>query len=120
MTGSLNRSQPAVTPNYCTSRVVPAATVWEPAEGSAGAGRTPEVRRLSPVIRTHQPAPGELFSRPEVSSGTPQKRQIGETTQAYLVGGLFGLSLVIGTVLAGPVEDPVTATSTEHSVVSTR
>lgn len=118
MTISLNRSQPAVMSRHCTSRVVPAATVWEPAEAESGVVSAPTVRRLEPCNRTHRLTSGESLGSPEISTRSPEARGMREATQAYLVGGLFGLSLVIGTMLAGPSEDPVTATPTEQFAVS--
>lgn len=122
MTLSLHRRQPAVYPPRCNPRVVPAAAVWDSAGEPAGPGRSVEIRRLAPEIRTDKRS-----IRPELDAGVRSAdggghRFFGETAQAYLVGGIFGLSLVVGAVLAGADEEPgaVPPTPAEQSVESLR
>lgn len=130
MTISLNRPQPADIAENLESRIVPAAAVWEPVEPVSGRDCAPRVRRLGANIRTQQLARGcreagsDSVSSETHVAGLPADRAvtpwIGETAQSYLVGGLFGLSLVIGAVLAGPIDDPVMMTPTQQAVESAR
>lgn len=130
MTISLNASQPAGMAGKQGSRVVPAAAVWEPAEAASEDDCVPKVRRIGRDIRTHRlvrgcrgVGPGPARPQP-CFAGPPRRRAgtpwIGETAQSYLVGGFFGLSLVIGVVLAGPIDDPVMVTPTQQAVESAR
>lgn len=130
MTISLNRPQPADTSENYEPRIVPAATVWDPVEAGGGSDCAPRVRRLGSEIRTQQLGRGcrgagrdSLASEPHLAGLTARRADapwIGETAQSYLVGGLFGLSLVIGAVLAGPIDDPVMVTPTPQTVESVR
>lgn len=106
---SLNHSQPARISDKFDSRVVPAASIWEPGEGLSLPLQGSGIRRLSREIRTERllqssaPAsPGELGK-----SGSP----LGESAQAYLAGAVFGLALVVGMVLGGDWEEPVPNTT---------
>lgn len=130
MTISLNSSQAAGMAENHGSRVVPAAAVWEPVDLAADHDYVPEVRRLGPGIRTHRLGRGCLgvgsgAAAAQPGSAVPMAHRtgtpwIGEIAQSYLVGGLFGLSLVVGAVLAGPSDDPMPVTPTQQAVESAR
>lgn len=130
MTISLNRLQPADIAENHGSRIVPAAAVWEPVEAVGGRDCAPRVRRLGADIRTQQLGQAGLgtgsdsvLAKPRLAGLAARRADtpwIGETAQSYLVGGLFGLSLVIGAVLAGPIDEPVRVTPTLETVESVR
>lgn len=122
MTTFTDRHLPASTPDHHRPRVVPAAAVWEPGLSPAPALGRFHVRRLDPVDRASL-----RRCRPGVAGGSAdplqnRKSMVGETTQAYLLGGLFGLSLVLGVLAAGAGEEsvPTTEYRVESPVSATR
>lgn len=101
---------------------MPAAAVWEPGPSPARPGTTPTVRRLEVDVRTEQLPASRVALGNEDAAVRRARRGRGESAQAYLVGGLFGLSVVLGAWYAAPEEPstPAPAVQSEGAAVSVR
>ncbi|KQB86551.1 hypothetical protein [Corynebacterium lowii] len=91
----------------------PPAAIWEPVESLS----VSHVRTLTRSIE--HPFLGGEHSSPqrEKGAGTPTRRSFSDRLTTYLVGGAFGLSIVLGGVfLADDGQEPSTvATQTDPS-----
>lgn len=112
----IDRHRSASTADHNYTRIVPAAAVWEPGVSPAPALGRFHVRRLDPAHRMPLRRCDGIVAG--VSPDAQQGRQgrIRETAQAYLLGGLFGLSLVVGVLAAGIAEE--SASTTDYRVES--
>lgn len=85
-----NASFPAVAPA--------SAAIWEPVRGRSGAFLEGDVRTLTFSNEAQGEGGSRGYDVPRWSSGTPARRSAADRLTTYLVGGLFGLSMVLGTM----------------------
>lgn len=99
MITSPNHFRPAQRSNSVSSRVVPAAVVWEPEENPSRQRFLHSVRTLTPEARTQGRGENGPWGS-EQSTGTSEGRQ-GTALGTCAAGAAFGLCVVLGTFLVG-------------------
>ncbi len=97
------------------SRVVPAASVWEPARGCRDVPTGTRVRTLTPVC-SDAPVALEGDSGEEVASNRREMRR--ENRRSFLLGAALGFTLVAGSLHLLMEEAPDTQTGYASTVTA--